>query len=140
MHARLFSRNTISTPQKIAQGTLFKMGWDRVDPRNFTWIEIAVLCGVLLFALFVVFHFESLQYHLTHAFAKMGIADAQHAMAQRYMQGNNVLKNRTEAIEWFKKAAEQGHAPSAYNAALMHVKGHKTGLKRTPEIVGICGS
>ena len=32
-------------------------------------------------------------------------------------------------MEWFKKAAEQGHPHSAYNLAIGHLNGLQTGLQ-----------
>lgn len=47
----------------------------------------------------------------------------------QYISGHGVEKNRTAAMEWFHKAAEQGHPEAAYNLAIGHLRGHKTNLQ-----------
>ena len=34
-------------------------------------------------------------------------------------------------MEWFKKAAEQGHPHASYNLAVGHLKGIKAGINQT---------
>lgn len=40
--------------------------------------------------------------------------DAQFDLAQMYEDGRGVPKDRPEAIKWYHKAAEQGHAVAAF--------------------------
>lgn len=43
-------------------------------------------------------------------------------------QGTGVEKNQHKAMEWFKKAADQGHPHASYNLAIGHLKGIRTDL------------
>ena len=42
--------------------------------------------------------------------AEQGDADAQTALGMRYYTGDGVPKDYAEAVKWYHKAAEQGHA------------------------------
>jgi len=42
--------------------------------------------------------------------AKLGVAAAQARLGFRYASGCGVAQNYTEALSWFRKAAEQGNA------------------------------
>ncbi|MCW6529287.1 SPOR domain-containing protein [Sphingomonas sp. MMSM20] len=48
-----------------------------------------------------------------------GDADAQFNMGQAYKLGRGVATDQAQAIEWFRKAAAQGHAQAEDNYALM---------------------
>ena len=41
--------------------------------------------------------------------AKLGDSEAQYALGQFYLHGWGVKKSDTEAVKWFKEAAEKGH-------------------------------
>lgn len=41
--------------------------------------------------------------------AQQGLVQAQMALAERYVNGEGIEKNEIQAIEWYKKAAEQGN-------------------------------
>jgi hypothetical protein len=41
--------------------------------------------------------------------AEMGYAEAQYELGNWYMEGWSVAKNEEKALEWYRKAAEQGH-------------------------------
>ena len=45
----------------------------------------------------------------TMALAKQGEAYAQYNLGLIYFKGEGVPKNDTEAVKWFRKAADQGH-------------------------------
>ena len=45
----------------------------------------------------------------THLLAEQGEADAQYNLGNCYAFGDGVEQSYTEAVKWYKKAAEQGH-------------------------------
>ena len=47
----------------------------------------------------------------THA-AELGDAYAQDMLGRMFLVGDSVLQDREKAIEWLKKAAEQGYEPA----------------------------
>lgn len=55
--------------------------------------------------------------------AKGGKASAQYAIARSYELGKRVKSNKEKAIEWYSKAADQGHAESGYRLGLIYYKG-----------------
>lgn len=59
--------------------------------------------------------------------AEYGDIDAQHTLANTYYTGNylgeKVRKDRAKAFELYKKAANQGHAESQTNLAIMYREG-----------------
>jgi TPR repeat protein len=40
-----------------------------------------------------------------------------------YKKGKGVQQNYTEALKWYRKAADQGHARSQYNLGVMYANG-----------------
>ena len=50
--------------------------------------------------------------------AQAGNADAQYKLALAYENGDGMEKDPSEAVQWFRKAAEQGHAESQYRTGL----------------------
>jgi len=66
---------------------------------------------------------------VTGIYAKFGHVHAQHLMGDKYLHGKGVKMDEILAMEWFKKAAEQGHPHSAYNLAIGHLNGLQTGLQ-----------
>ena len=48
----------------------------------------------------------------------------------KYANGDGVAKNSTEALKWYRKAAEQGHASAQYSLGRMYQNG--TGVARDP--------
>jgi len=48
---------------------------------------------------------------------------AQHNLGFMYDKGRGVPQDYTEAIKWYRKAAEQGYSSSQYNLGLMFVNG-----------------
>lgn len=51
------------------------------------------------------------------------LADAANGLGLMYANGNGVSKNATEAVKWYRKAAEQGYAPAQSNLGVMYTKG-----------------
>src|SRR4051812_20462471 len=51
-------------------------------------------------------------------------------VAFMYRDGRGTKRNDAQALAWYRKAAEQGHAPSEYNLGLMYAQGE--GAKRDP--------
>ena len=49
------------------------------------------------------------------------------------MHGHGVEKNETEALSWFKIAAQSGHPHSSYNLAVAHLNGLNAGLENGEE-------
>ncbi|VDH93957.1 uncharacterized protein LOC143080534 [Mytilus galloprovincialis] len=99
------------------------------DPLYVRIIEAMVVIGTLLFALYAYYYFDHLHFHVTYAYGWLGYPQAQHQVGQRYLHGKGVDKHEGKAMEWFKKASDQGHPHASYNLAIGHMKGYKTGLK-----------
>lgn len=53
--------------------------------------------------------------------AEQGYAQAQGSLGVCYYEGDGVAMNKTKAVEWFQKAAEQGYA-EAIEALKMIIK------------------
>ncbi|KAL5022433.1 hypothetical protein ScPMuIL_001588 [Solemya velum] len=100
------------------------------DPWHVRILEGMLLCLTLSFGLYAFFYFENLHFHVTHAYAWMGYDSAQHQVGQRYLHGKGVEKHQERAMEWFRKASDQGHPHAAYNLAIGHLKGIKTDVKQ----------
>ncbi|CAG5126520.1 unnamed protein product [Candidula unifasciata] len=101
----------------------------RKDPLYVKVLEIAAVVFVAVGALYCWFYFDNVHFHITHAYAHLGYDVAQHQVGQRYLQGKGVEPHPEKAMEWFRKAADQGHPHAAYNLAIGHLKGYKTDLK-----------
>ena len=56
-------------------------------------------------------------------------------MGFRYYNGEGVEKNMTEAVEWWRKAAEQGHAKAQFILGDCYYKGEGVAKDKT-EAVG----
>ena len=52
-----------------------------------------------------------------------GDADAQFELAGLYAEGDGVKQNLTEAVKWYRKAAEQGHDGAQYKLGLSYQNG-----------------
>ncbi len=55
--------------------------------------------------------------------ADAGMIEAMSEVGQRYLNGEGVLRNATEAGRWFLRAAERGHLPSQCQLASLHLFG-----------------
>jgi len=49
--------------------------------------------------------------------------EAQFALAKKYDTGDGVAKDEAKAVEWYKKAAEQGHAKAQFNLGVDYSNG-----------------
>ncbi|KAA0186168.1 hypothetical protein HAZT_HAZT004006 [Hyalella azteca] len=75
------------------------------------------------------YHTEHLHFHATKLYGHYGHPVAQAMTAEKYLHGKGVEKNHTLAMEWYKKAALQGHPHASYNLAVGHLQGMDVGLK-----------
>ena len=55
--------------------------------------------------------------------ARYGNAAAQYIMGMRYDIGEGVAEDKTEAVKWFRKAAEQGHVEAQYSLGTCYHEG-----------------
>lgn len=53
----------------------------------------------------------------------MGNANAQNKLATFYQLGLNTERNDSEAVKWYRKAAEQGFGEAQFNLGEMYAKG-----------------
>ena len=79
-------------------------------------------------------------YRLILPLAKKGLAQAQYNLGVMHANGKGVAKNYSEAIRWWKLAANQGNDKAQYNLGLMYEKGKgvKQNLKTAKRNGGIC--
>ena len=68
---------------------------------------------------------ESIKWHLPGANA--GYSAMEFLMGARYQKGNGVPKNDVLAMEWYQKAAAQGHPGAINNVGWMHGNGRAGG-------------
>ena len=52
-----------------------------------------------------------------------GNANAQHNIAVMYDEGLGVVENDTEALRWYRRAAEKKYTPAQVNLGLMYAEG-----------------
>ena len=78
---------------------------------------------LLLVALITSTTIAAATFDETMALAKQGEAYAQYNLGLIYFKGEGVPKNDTEAVKWFRKAADQGHATAQFNQGLMYASG-----------------
>ncbi|CAO3591813.1 unnamed protein product [Absidia cylindrospora] len=62
-------------------------------------------------------------YHHYYLAASIGDSDAQFQVAFMLSNGKGVEKNRSEAFQWYEKAATHGHKTALYSMGLYYVKG-----------------
>ncbi len=55
--------------------------------------------------------------------AEKGDAIAQKALATRYIEGDGIPQNYTEAAAWMRKSAEQGNADAQNNLGILYAQG-----------------
>ncbi|XP_033755139.1 uncharacterized protein LOC117338065 [Pecten maximus] len=99
------------------------------DPWHIRVAEALIIISTLSFAIYAYYYFDHLHFHVTYAYGYLGYPQAQHQVGQRYLHGKGVEKHQQKAMEWFRKAADQGHPHASYNLAVGHLKGFKTNLK-----------
>jgi uncharacterized protein len=57
--------------------------------------------------------------------ARTGDAEAQYNLGRIYHQGIGVKQNNTEAADWYRRAAEQGHGDAQNSLGLLLVADHR---------------
>ncbi|KAL8591711.1 hypothetical protein ACOMHN_061803 [Nucella lapillus] len=110
-------------------GKVFMARKKKPDSKYVIALEVLAVVGVIAFGLYCYYYFDNVHFHITHGYAYLGYAAAQHQVGQRYLHGAGVDKHTGKAMEWFRKAADQGHPHAAYNLAVGHLKGYETDLK-----------
>ena len=60
-------------------------------------------------------YFAQISPEVLKARAEQGDADAQNDLGVMYMDGHGVEPDYDEALKWWRKAAEQGHAGSQHS-------------------------
>ncbi len=68
-----------------------------------------------------------------------GLAGAQCNLGLMYAHGNGVPKDAVEAVQWYQKAAEQGHASAQNNLGWAYDHGKASRRMRSKQYVGIAG-
>ena len=56
-------------------------------------------------------------------FRKVLLAHAQYKLGVMYKNGRGVQQDNAKAVEWYRKAAEQGHANAQYKLGVMYKNG-----------------
>jgi len=100
----------------------------KADPWWILALEIAVVILVICFFIYMYYYIDHLHYHVTRAYAHIGSSDAQHVLAHKYLRGKGVEQDETEAMKWFRTAADNGHAHAAYNLVSGHMQGFDVDL------------
>lgn len=67
-------------------------------------------------------------YRLDLMQAEGGNPDAQYSLGGRFEEGRGVGVDLTQAVQWYRRAADQGHAPAQFRLAQLHEQGR--GLPR----------
>lgn len=80
-------------------------------PDSWLCIVLQVIVVVLAVGLiyYAWYHSDHMHFHVTKAYAQFGHKEAQATVGHKLLLGKGVEKNHTAAMEWFKKAADQGH-------------------------------
>lgn len=110
-------------------GRVYMARKKKPDPLYIRVLEVFAVLATVAFGLYCYFYFENVHFHITHGYAHLGYAAAQHQVGQRFLHGSGVEKNPDHAMKWFRQAADQGHPHAAYNLAVGHLKGLKTDLE-----------
>jgi Sel1 repeat len=50
--------------------------------------------------------------------------NAQFSLGVQYLNGTDVTQNYVTAVQWFRRAADRGHAAAQCNMGFMYVRGH----------------
>ncbi|ELT97237.1 hypothetical protein CAPTEDRAFT_227108 [Capitella teleta] len=104
-------------------GKVYLARQKKPDPWWVTTLEIITIIGVVAFCYYAYYYFDNMHFHVAHGYAHLGYSTAQHHVAQRYLYGKGIDQDEGVAMEWFKKASDQGHPHAAYNLAIGHIKG-----------------
>ncbi|XP_022648718.1 uncharacterized protein LOC111270640 isoform X2 [Varroa jacobsoni] len=100
------------------------------DPWWISALEVACVILLMFMLWFCWRHEDLVHLHTAKVYAHLGHASAQHVLAHRYLNGSGVEKDHAEAMRWFRKSADQGHAHSAYNLAVGHMQGLETDVQK----------
>ncbi|XP_046334957.1 uncharacterized protein HI_1625-like [Haliotis cracherodii] len=101
----------------------------KADPTYVRVLEVLLIVFTVSLVIYAYFYFDHLHFHIAHAYAHMGYATAQHQVGQRYLHGKGIDRHAGKAMEWFRKAADQGHPHASYNLAIGYLRGLKTDIK-----------
>ena len=94
-----FDRSFFLENSKVAFAVLFGMGGGYIAERVFGFARLKCPhCNTA---------FNRQELFLTAA--GQGDAEAQYRLGRCYLAGEDVIKDESEAIKWFRQAAEQGH-------------------------------
>lgn len=97
-----------------------------------TWLCFGIQVFLVIFAFgmmyYAWYHTDHMHFHATKLYGHLGHMQAQAMTAEKYLHGKGVERNHSEAMVWYKKAADQGHPHSAYNLAVGHLQGLNVGL------------
>jgi TPR repeat protein len=66
------------------------------------YFQGALIVFTVWLAYYAYFYFENLHFHITHVYAHLGMAEAQHQVGHRYLVGRGVEKHKDHAMHWFK--------------------------------------
>jgi len=58
--------------------------------------------------------------------ARAGRSEAQFRLGRLYAEGAGVLPNPSDAVYWYRQAAERGHSDARFELSLMHLYGRRS--------------
>ncbi|XP_071959008.1 uncharacterized protein [Antedon mediterranea] len=114
-------------------GKVFLARKKKPDTLLVRFIEMCVIVGLVLFVYYSYYHFENLRFHVNHAYAHIGHTHAMHLVGQRYLDGIGIDKDHSQAMRWFRYAADRNHPHAAHNLAVAHLQGYSTDIKDKEE-------
>jgi TPR repeat protein len=94
-------------------------------------LQVLLVAFVFIMIYYSYYHFDHMHTSIIKGYAHLGYDTAQHELGNRYLHGVGVEKHEEKAMEWFKKAADQGHPHASYNLAIGHLKGIKSNINST---------
>lgn len=112
-------------------GRIFLARKKKADSWACIAFQVFLVIAVFSLAYYAYYYFEHMHVSVIKAYANLGYDSAQHELANRYLHGSGVERHPEKAMEWFKKAADQGNPNAAYNLAVGHLKGYKTEINRS---------
>uniref|UniRef100_A0A915KVG4 Uncharacterized protein n=1 Tax=Romanomermis culicivorax TaxID=13658 RepID=A0A915KVG4_ROMCU len=86
--------------------------------------QVSIIFAIMLLGIYVYYCNEHASLHIEQFYAHFGHTEAQHKLAQRYLHGKGVQKDKERAVHWLQKAASKGHPEASYNLAIAHMKGY----------------
>lgn len=107
-------------------GKIHKIDIDPLNIPNYQNLcldgEDQYICQYVLIKKKIINKFEVLIDHIKLQ-AKLGKVAAQNNLGLMYFLGEGVPQDDPQALEWFLKAAEQGHADAQFNLGMMYENG-----------------